>query len=225
MENKLLIWDIDGTLLHCGACGRNALNQTFQELFDIEDAFSNVKIGGAMDAVILKDILKTAGIPIEHKEKILKKYGQVLKQALAEFENNVVLPGVQEILDYVKTSHDTFNTITTSNFEIGARIKLASHNLNSYFPVGGFGDVVGEKWDAAAEAIHKAEAYYQVEFKKENVYIIGDTWYDIECAKKLGIQSVAVATGWVEYDVLKKHEPNYIFKDLRYYHQFLKIID
>ena len=143
---------------------------------------------------------------------------------MAEFEHNIILPGIQEILDYVKDSRCTYNTITTSNFEIGARIKLESHDLNSYFPVGGFGDVEREKWDAAKEAIQKTQEYYKVEFKKENIYIIGDTWYDIECAKKLGIQSVAVATGWVEYDVLKKHSPDYIFNDLSHYNQFINII-
>lgn len=223
-ENKLLIWDIDGTLLHCGCCGRDALNQTFFEMYGLKDVFSKAKIGGALDAVILNEILKATNTPSENKGMILEKYGQVLKQILDEYQNNILLPGIKNILDYVEQHDNIFNTITTSNFEIGARIKLDSHDLNVHFPTGGFGDIERKKWEAAIEAIQKSEELYGVDFIKENIYIIGDTWYDIECAKKLGAQSISVATGWVEYDILKEYSPDYIFRDFSDYNQFIDII-
>lgn len=224
MRNKLLVWDIDGTLVHCGSCGRDALNETFKELFHIENAFENVKIGGAMDSVLLNEVLEKSGISMNYKGEFLQKYGINLKKVLEDYKFNIILPGIKEILNYTHHHKHIYNTIATSNFEIGAKTKLDSHGLNSYFVTGGFGDIEREKWHAVNVAIVQTEKFFNVEFKKEDIYIIGDTWYDIECAQKIGVKSVAVATGWVEYEKLQSYNPDYIFKDLTDYSAFINLL-
>lgn len=222
MENILLIWDIDGTLMHCGSCGREALNKTFMNLFNIENAFQYAEIGHAMDAVLLKKILCEAGISLDKKEDILNKYAFMLRKELEAYKDNRILPGVREILDYTHQQAYIYNCITTSNFEIGARIKLESHHLNAYFVTGGFGDIENEKWHAVQKAIEETESNYHIRFKKENIYIIGDTWYDVECAKRVGVKSIAVATGWTSFETLESYKPDYIFKDLSDYNRIIK---
>ncbi len=210
--------------MHCGGCGREALNETFKELFDIDNAFEYAKIGGAMDATLLNEILKKSGISQDKKKDILNKYGEKLIKILKEYEQNRILPGIKEILEETQRHNHIYNTIATSNFEIGARIKLDSHGLNPYFVTGGFGDIEKEKWHAAQKAIEETENLFNVRFKKHNIYIIGDTWYDIECANKLGIKSIAVATGWVSYEELKSYHPDFIYKELRHDHLILETV-
>jgi phosphoglycolate phosphatase-like HAD superfamily hydrolase len=84
---------------------------------------------------------------------------------------------------------------------------------------------MGEKWDSAIIAIKQAEEFFKVKFKKQNIFIIGDSVYDINCAKKLEIKSIAVATGWTAYYDLEKALPNYIFKNLRDYKEVINLLD
>lgn len=225
MENKLILWDIDGTLLHCGSNGTQALNETFLRLYNIGDAFSGAAIGGALDSIILENAMERFNIDKQDKEKILTLYIQVLEDILEKNDKKKILPGVKEILEYINTRRHIYGCLLTSNFKAGADAKLKSLGLLKYFSTGGYGDISGEKWHAAADAVNRTEQYYGIRFKKENIYIIGDTWYDIECARKLGAKSIAVATGWMSYEQLAEHQPDHIFKDLADYRELIRIID
>lgn len=130
-------------------------------------------------------------------------------------------PGIPELLEHIKHSSNSFNALLTSNLRIGAETKLKSVGLEHYFHVGGFGDYFGEKWHAAEEGIKEAENYFKVCFSRENIYLIGDSAYDIECAKRLGIKSIGVATGFIDYDVLLSHKPDYIYEDLSNWDQLV----
>ena len=224
-RNKLILWDIDGTLLHCGADGTKALNQTFQELYGVENAFTKVGIGSAMDSVILDRIMEAFQLNKNDLEQVKNTYRGILTEVLDRNEAKRILPGIRELLNHIKASPDKFNALLTSNLRIGAEIKLAALGLADYFQVGGFGDQYGEKWHAAERGIAEAEDYFHVSFSKENIYLIGDSAYDIECAKKMGIVSVGVATGWMSYEELKGHEPDYLYVDLSDWRRFASILD
>jgi len=213
-NNILVLWDIDGTLMHCGSDGTKALNKTFYELYGVENAFSSAGIGSAMDAVILDRIMESFKLDKNDLDRVKKVYVGILKDILNQNQSKNVLPGVIELLEYIKESDSCFNALLTSNLRMGAETKLHSVGLSKYFHVGGFGDDFGEKWDAAAKGISEAENYYNVNFSGENIYIIGDSAYDIECAKKMGIKSIGVATGWMDYNTLMSHEPDYLYNDL-----------
>lgn len=213
-HNKLIFWDIDGTLLHCGSDGTKALNLTFNELYGIENAFSKVGIGSAMDSVILDRIMEAFNLNKRDLERVKDVYQGILIDILDKNTTKRILPGIKELLDYIENSKNKFNALLTSNLKIGAEAKLSSLGLNEYFHIGAFGDKYGEKWHAAETGIEEAEDFFGLKFSKDNIYIIGDSAYDIECAKKLGIVSVGVATGWISYEELKLHEPDYLFQDL-----------
>ena len=213
-RNKLILWDLDGTLMHCGADGTRALNETFRKLYGVEDAFSKAGIGHAMDAVILGRIMENNKLDNEGLDRVKEEYISILDSILRQNPNKRILPGVKELLAYIDGSENSFNALLTSNLRLGAETKLKSVGLNQFFQVGGFGDDYGEKWDAAVKGIKEAEDYYGVTFFKENIYIIGDSVYDIECAKKIEAISIGVATGFAEYDLLKKKEPDYLYQDL-----------
>lgn len=211
---KLILWDLDGTLMHCGADGTKALNETFRKLYGVEDAFSKAGIGHAMDAVILDRIMESNKLDKRELEKVKGEYIVILDEILSRNPDKRILPGVRELLEHIHVSAGSYSALLTSNLRMGAETKLKSVGLDRYFHVGGFGDDFGEKWDAALKGIREAEDHFGVKFENENIYIIGDSIYDIECAKRIEVVSIGVATGWVEYEMLKNKEPDYLYEDL-----------
>lgn len=224
MENKLVLWDIDGTLMHCGSDGTKALNSAFMELYSIENAFMGVGIGGAMDSTVLSKVALTHNIEESDFNDIKQQFARELKKILADDKQKRILPGVREIIEYIEKSEDIFQGILTSNFKVGAEIKLESVGLSEIFEVGVYGECNGEKWNGALEAIAKAESVFGRKFDIKNIFNIGDSRYDVECAKKIGSVSIGVATGWMDYQTLKKFEPDYLFDDLSNYEQIIKIL-
>ncbi len=225
MENKLILWDIDGTLMYCGSNGTLALNHTIRELYGIEDAFEKAGIGQAMDAVILDRIIKSSRISNADYNEIQKVYARKLSEILVVNPDKRVLPGVVKLLEQIEEHTHLYNGILTSNFKLGAQTKLKAVDLLDYFAVGGYGDDFGEKWDAALLGLNEAEAHYGVTFKPENVYIIGDSQYDISCARRLGMKSIGVATGWTDFETLAESQPDYLFHDLSDYDKIIKLFE
>ena len=211
---KLILWDLDGTLMHCGADGTRALNETFRKLYGVEEAFSKAGIGHAMDAVILDRIMETNHLDRTGLDHVKEVYIKVLGSILNQNPKKRVLPGVKDLLEYIEESASVYSALLTSNLRIGAETKLRSVGLDGFFPVGGFGDDYGEKWDAALKGIREAESYYGHRFEKENIYIIGDSVYDIECAKRIEVISIGVATGFADYELLQEKSPDYLYEDL-----------
>jgi phosphoglycolate phosphatase-like HAD superfamily hydrolase len=221
--DRLVFWDIDGTLMHCGSDGKKALNSTFHELYGIEDAFGCVPIGGSMDSVLIKVIMESFGIMQDDLARIHDRYRQILTQILDKDTKKQVLPGVITLLETIGNDPLYRNALLTSNLKIGAYAKLESVGLRSYFEFGGFGDEPGEKWDAAEKCIGLAEKKYNTVFSRGQIYLIGDSCYDVSCAKRIGVQSVAVATGWVPREQLLASEPDYFFENLAETDRVLKV--
>jgi phosphoglycolate phosphatase-like HAD superfamily hydrolase len=211
---KLILWDIDGTLMHCGSDGRLALNRTFRERYGIEDAFDAAPIGGAMDSIVLRNILDTYQIKHDDLDAVIDHYSDVLAEILAANSHKRVLPGIRSILEAVDRHPQRVNALLTSNLKIGARTKLRSVGLDGFFELGGFGDRPGEKWDAAKLCIEEAETRYKNRFAPNDIILIGDSCYDVICAKELGVCSIAVATGWADAADLMRCDPDHFFSDL-----------
>ena len=225
MVDRLIFWDIDGTLMHCGSDGRKALNRTFYELYGIIDAFRMADVGSSMDFMLISGIMANFGIDQEDLFSIMKHYREVLIEILEENNTKRVLPGVVSVLDAIDKHPHSINALLTSNLRIGAEAKLNSVGLYSYFNLGGFGDDPGEKWDAANRCISYAEKQYNTFFPREQIYLIGDSTYDIYSAQKMGIKSIAVATGWVNHETLISCNPDYFFSDLSNTNQVLEALN
>ncbi|MDO4553121.1 MAG: hypothetical protein Q4C22_06245, partial [Bacillota bacterium] len=133
IENKLIFWDIDGTLLHCGDDGRRALNRAFFQLYGVEDAFAAANIGGAMDHAILTGILAAIGAGPEELPKVEAAYGEALWTVLGEDRKKRVLPGVEALLSAIHQAPGTHNALLTSNLRLGSALKLSSLGLEKWF--------------------------------------------------------------------------------------------
>ncbi len=223
-RDHIVFWDIDGTLMHCGSDGKKALNATFSELYGIADAFSSAPIGGSMDAVLIAEIMRTFEIKKDELKNIHDHYQMTLKRILAEDTQKQILPGVLPILEALNAEPLYRSALLTSNLKVGAFAKLESVGLSGYFDFGGFGDEPVEKSDAAEQCICLAQEKYGTVFSREQIFLVGDSDYDIVSAQKIGIKSVAVATGWVSSDRLLESKPDYFFENLSETDRVLKVL-
>jgi phosphoglycolate phosphatase-like HAD superfamily hydrolase len=193
-KDRLVLFDIDETLIDSGRAGTRALNRAFFELFGISDAFRDIRMAGMTDIQIMKQGLRVHGLSSMNGEvdAIVQKYLEFLAE---EIENpwRKVKPGVFEFLDTLRRDGIT-SGLLTGNLEQGARIKLRPFGLDRYFPAGAFGSD-DEDRDRLLPVAIKRFSMLGVNVSPERCIIIGDTPRDVRCAKAHNARSIAVATG------------------------------
>jgi len=222
----LLLFDIDGTLIDGKGTGRRAANRAFKEFFNIDGAFDNMPMMGRTDEYLWRKACKMKGIPIQEyeqkKQLLLKKYYNYLEEELAGCKDAHLHIGVKELIEESAKKHNL--GLLTGNFEKSAKIKVKHFGIDKYFPVGAFADDSEDRNKLPVFAIKRAENFYKKKFNNDEIYIIGDTQFDIECAKKNGLISVAVATGGMSYETLRKWHPDYLFESFAKLDKFLEVI-
>lgn len=222
---KLLLWDIDGTLLASGGAGLRALEDTVREVFGNADVdLSDIEFAGRTDKWITEEIFAKYAIEPtpEHTERLIDSYLQGLPAQLAE--STRVLPGVSDILADAHQRDDISQGLLTGNLERGARTKLNHFGLWDYFPFGAFADDSAMRNDLGPHAMRRVHDHTGYSFEPEQVWIIGDTPHDIECGKVIGARTMAVATGQYSAEVLNSHSPNALLHDLADIEQFWTIV-
>ncbi len=224
MNKKLILWDIDGTLMSCYDDGTKAMNAAFKKWTGHPNAMGEIIAGTSMDSSMMDSIMEKFGIDPAEKPAIIDEFARCLTDIVGNNAYKKVLPGVREILDLLTKDDRVLMGLITSNLKVGAMIKLDSVGLGHYFTFGGYGDHPGEKWDAAREAVDQARQMAGCDFSKEDLFVIGDTRYDIRCGEKIGATTIAVATGWMPYELLEKEGADYLLESLEDVKGFLKIV-
>lgn len=214
MDNVLLIWDIDGTLLSCGGAGSQALDETFHALFKIPSAFEGIQMAGKLDKNIIEEALSTHKIKDFDMHDIINHYGDYLQKILMRSKNFKILQNVKKNLHNLSKDNRIYNVIATGNSEVGGILKLKKAGLDEYFSLGSFGNHFTKRGLLVKNAINVARFSYDIDFKKENIYMIGDTPDDILAGKENGIRTIAVATGGYSKEILSINKPDYLFDTL-----------
>lgn len=195
---RLLLFDIDGTLLLSGGAGKRALNRTFEELFGVAGAFTGIPVAGRTDLLILDDALERAGITADTdaRTRFLARYCEHFeREILQPGPRKGLMPGVRELLDRLKRTPGVACALVTGNIARAARIKLAHFGLQPYFACGAYGDDAPRRDDLVPIAVRRArQAGVEVDSSREAV-VIGDTPLDVQCAAAAGARAVCVATG------------------------------
>jgi phosphoglycolate phosphatase-like HAD superfamily hydrolase len=226
--SKLVLFDIDGTLIGSGGAGVKSIVRVFQDLYGIGNAMQRVDPNGNTDPLIFREALeKNLSVSLDFEQeypRILQKYLEYLSAEVVRAQNAHVKPGILEALEVLSSTSEVFLGLATGNVEAGARIKLKAHDLNRFFPVGGFGDDSEIRRNLTRIAVEKAERFYRRTFKGRDVFVIGDTPRDIDCGKVLGGVAIAVATGSISRNELLTHEPDHCFEDLSNYKVLLDLI-
>ena len=196
---RLVLFDIDGTLVLTGRAGVRGMNAAFQRLYGHADALDGVTIAGRTDRAIVTDVLARMGIDFDdaHLDAVREAY---LEELRVEIHRPVthwsgVLPGVGDLLEALDQREDLTVGLLTGNFEGGAAIKLGHFDLWRRFQFGAFGDRHIDRRDLVPVAIAAAERAGITPASCRDVIVIGDTPLDVDCAVVHGARAIAVATG------------------------------
>ncbi len=221
---RLILFDIDGTLIDSGGAGTRSLNLAFKKVFSIENAFHDISMAGKTDTQIMKEGLMKHNISTDgNLGTVIDNY---LKHLRKEINNDRkrVKPGIYEILEKLNLMRDAALGLLTGNIEPGARIKLEPFNLNRYFPAGAFGSDNEDRNRLLPIAVKRFEKLCQRKIDIDKCIVIGDTPRDVHCAKIYGAMCIGVATGPYPTDELIEADADYVLKDLSDYHNFLQLL-
>ncbi len=193
-SKKLILYDIDGTLVSTGGAGTRSMNYAFHELFGIENAFKDIPMAGKTDLQIMKEGLKVHGLPFMNGnvEKMMNGYIQYLEKEI-DNPNKYLMPGILESLELLKGMGMPLGLLT-GNIERGASIKLAAFEIHDYFLDGAFGSDDEDRDKLLPIAIEKFGQKGHT-FSAPDCIVIGDTPRDVQCAKIHGARCLAIATG------------------------------
>lgn len=211
---RLILFDIDGTLVDSGGAGSRSLDLALKELFSIEKGFYGVSMAGKTDTQIIKEGLIKHGLSANGNiERVIEVY---LKHLLREINNDKkhVKPGIHDLLEKLRRKGEAGMGLLTGNLEQGARIKLEPFGLNEYFPSGAFGSDNEDRNKLLPIAVDRFESLFGTKIEIAHSVIIGDTPRDVECAHIYGAMCIAVATGPYSLHALIKAGADYVLDDL-----------
>jgi phosphoglycolate phosphatase-like HAD superfamily hydrolase len=220
---KILLFDIDGTILNTSGAGKAAMEHALRSTFQIEKIIDTVPYSGRTDQAIGRDLLRVHGLPEtdEFRLKLTNAYLDALPHELSK-KSGVVCPGLLTILEAAGKQPDIHLGLLTGNVERGARIKLGHFDLWNTFSFGGYGDEHFHRDDVARTALANAERHVGQKVSPDQVWVIGDTPLDVQCARAIGAKAVAVATGWHSIGELQQSNPDYLYTDLTLPTELLK---
>jgi phosphoglycolate phosphatase-like HAD superfamily hydrolase len=214
-DMPIILFDIDGTLIRTGGAGKAAMEAGLCAAFGVARVRDSVSYSGRTDVAISDSLLRVHGIDPtpENRRTLQEAYLARLPESLKR-RGGKVCPGVPELLAAVSGKPGVLLGLLTGNVRAGAEQKLSYFGLWEFFPCGGFGDEHFERDDVARSALASVREYLGRDVDPAEVWVIGDTPHDVSCARAIGANSVAVATGWHPHDELAGCCPDLIFSDL-----------
>ena len=212
---RLLLFDIDGTLVNTGGAGVESLKATVRNRFRAGDDLRDIEIAGKTDRAIIRDILRKYGVdPTEEKiTSFAREYIDGLPLCLSRTRGRV-LPGIQQLLERLKAQPHIVLALLTGNLQEGARLKLQHYGLWDFFEFGAFADDHHDRNELGAFARKRAHLKHGHDFDAADIDVIGDTNHDIACGKAFGARTIAVATGSWSRERLQGCRPDFLFDNL-----------
>lgn len=214
-KKKLFLFDIDGTLLLTGHAGEHALRRALEERFGVDDDLSAISFAGSTDGAIVRQMFAAHGISPtpENIADLLDGYVYHLARELPR-RGGCVLPGIIALLDELHARGDCVLGLLTGNVEKGAELKLTHYGVWHYFEFGAFADDHVDRNKLGPVAHSRAAERHGVSFEAKDVFVLGDTTRDIDCARAAGFVAVAIATGGCSAGQLAAHRPDFLFENL-----------
>jgi phosphoglycolate phosphatase-like HAD superfamily hydrolase len=219
---RLLLWDIDGTLLLTNGAGMRGMARAGRKLYGDAFRWDGVQASGRLDPLILEDALARNGIlPSEEGHRIF--HDTYLVELAAELEHvgpgARTMPGIRDalaaLLERSRLLGDVVQGIVTGNYTRAAPLKLRACGLDpAWFEVGAFGDEGRTRPDLVALALRRCRERFAWQPDPKSVIVIGDTPFDVECAHAHGCVAFAVATGLHDIEDLRAAGAEVVVRDL-----------
>lgn len=214
---KLVLFDIDGTLVHTGGAGIKAFAKVFALEFGIPNGTEKMKFAGRTDVGLVREFFRLNHIEpdTEHFRRFFESYVFWLDHILAQSETQAC-PGIWELIHDLQALPDAPTLgLLTGNVRLGAEIKLRHFDLWKEFVTGAFADDHEERDQIAHAAHRRGSKLFGRQLRGEEIVVIGDTPLDIKCGRAIGANVLAVATGGATLADLKQHKPDWAVADLR----------
>lgn len=216
---RLVLFDIDGTLLNSGGMGRAAMQRALGLVFG-SPGNPSYRYDGKTDRQIVRDVMRMEGHSDVHIDSrmttLIDLYLEGLREGARSGRFNIrPLEGVPELLDALETRDDVTLGLLTGNVEPGARIKLTAAGIDpDRFRINAFGSDHEHRPELPAIAQRRASETLGLDIAGERLVVIGDTPADIECGRSLGAKAIGVASGHYTVEQLQDHRPYAVFPSL-----------
>jgi phosphoglycolate phosphatase len=225
---RLMLFDVDGTLVLTGGAGLRAMNRACQDLVGHDSALDGIVLAGRTDWIILDDTLRRHGrtLSLDLLSELRQSYLRHLREEIELPGTSVkrALPGVNQLLAALSTRDDVALGLLTGNFADGAKIKLEHFDLWKYFSFGAFGDDSADRNPLVPISVRRARENGVGEVDARDVFVVGDTPFDVACALAVGAVPVGVATGGFKSDQLRDSGAEVVFEDLSNTSAFLELL-
>jgi phosphoglycolate phosphatase-like HAD superfamily hydrolase len=215
---KLILFDIDGTLLSCGPQVRPLFASALEEVFGTAGDVDGYDFAGRTDPRIVLDLVMGAGVAeADARAKLPRMRDLYLERLERSLDRHgmQLLPAVEELLGRLATRDDVVLALLTGNWERGARTKLSRFDLNRFFGFGAFGCDGIDRSDLPPVALERAERTVGRRFRPAETLIVGDSVHDVSCGRAHGIPVLAVATGRTRPEALRAAGADWLIHDLR----------
>ena len=187
----------------------------FKERFGVDDDLSSISFAGSTDGAIARQMFAPYDIPPtpENIADLFDGYVHHLALELPRREGTV-LPGIVALLEALHGREDCVLGLLTGNIAKGAELKLSHYGVWDFFEFGAFADDHVDRNKLGPVAHSRAVEKHGSSFEAKDVFVLGDTPRDIDCARAAGFVAVAIATGSYDKDELAAHRPDFLFEDL-----------
>lgn len=217
MQRRLVLFDIDGTLIRDDGAAREAYSEALAAVYDFTGPITGYDFSGKTDPQITYWVLGDAGYSRADVDAHLPRFWD---HYISGLESRVsrdrvhLLDGVKPLLDRLDDDERVLIALLTGNIEPGARLKLAPHELHRHFAFGAYGSDHEDRSALPPIAVSRAELHSGLRFNPRDVVIIGDSIWDIRCGVPHRATTIAVATGRTTAETLHAEEPDHLFESL-----------
>ena len=225
MRRRLVLFDIDGTLITDGGAARDAFAAALALVYGYEGDVNRYDFSGRTDPQITHMVLRDAGLA---PETIDARLPDLWREYLHRLERNTTngrvraLPGMKPLLESLASNDRVTLALLTGNIEAGARLKLAPPALNEYFPFGAFGSDSADRQKLPPIAVERASAIDGYRFTGADVVILGDSIYDVRCGVPYEATTIAIASGKTKAETLRAENPTHFFDSAEDTHALLE---
>jgi phosphoglycolate phosphatase len=213
---RLVLFDIDGTLIHTKGAGVQAFAMTFASEFHLAQGIEGVQFAGRTDPSIVREFFQREQIEptAEHFQRFFDRYVFWLDYLLRKSQGGICAGVWNFIHNLQHLAQPPILGLLTGNIRLGAEIKLRHFYLWDNFAMGSFGDDHEDRNQLAGIARQRGNQLAGQRLQDDEIVVVGDTPLDVQCARSIQAKSLAVATGGATWDELAATKPNWLAKDL-----------